>query len=276
MAEGGSAGDFRLVDHTKEPFHVWETPDPEKFYVIGIDVAEGTGSKGADYSAIEVLDVETCRQVAEYHSNFIDPFDLGRKAATIGRFYAGCAEQAHIVVECNNHGLCTLGTLRDECSYWNLYSRPNPNSKKSGAKGVLGFQTNVNTRQYLVDEGRRIFRHLHGKYHCFNYGTPVRSRRLLNELRAFVYSDSGKPEAAPGEHDDLVMAWLLATWGRRYAWMAAPNEKTNKRKNAPVRGTDEWVHAKEKEVIAAFMEEKGDPFWDMYEGEDEWKSLRAP
>lgn len=251
---------FHLVRNPREPLQVFHPPAPDRFYVIGVDVAEGTGCRGADYSAIQVLDVETCWQMAEYHTNTLDPFDIGRKADVLGRFYAGAADQAHIIVESNMHGLCTLSTLRDECLYWNLYSRINPDGRNALQRGIIGFQTNVNTRQHLVDEGRRIFRHMLTQKFCEAQGPPVSSKRLANEMRSFVYNENGKPEAAPGEHDDLVMAWLLAVYGRRTAWLSTPDDIRPQRRRIPIPGSDEWVEQKETQVISEFMEEKGVPW----------------
>jgi hypothetical protein len=41
-----------------------------------------------------------------------------------------------------------------------------------------------------------------------------RDRRVLGQLRTFVVSDTGKPEATKGEHDDLVMAEAIC-WAVR-------------------------------------------------------------
>jgi len=43
---------------------------------------------------------------------------------------------------------------------------------------------------------------------------PFQSKRLLRELRTFIRNDADRAEAAPGEHDDTVMAMGIALYVR--------------------------------------------------------------
>ena len=84
---------------------VWEYPNGQSSYVMGVDTAEGLGH--GDYSCIQVLDVRTGEQVAVWHGH-IPPDELAHECERVGLFY----RDALCCVESNNHGLTTITVLR--------------------------------------------------------------------------------------------------------------------------------------------------------------------
>ena len=55
----------------------------------------------------------------------------------------------------------------------------------------------------------------------------IRSTRLLNELKTFVWSN-GKPQAMRGYNDDLVMSMAIACWVRDTALMSNQRDREYK------------------------------------------------
>ena len=58
----------KLPLYTDKGFYFWKEPDPNKTYIVGVDVAEGMGK---DFSTIQVIELETLEQIAEYRDNTV-------------------------------------------------------------------------------------------------------------------------------------------------------------------------------------------------------------
>ena len=101
------------IDEDKSGYvKIWKFPEPDKFYCIGADVAEGliTG----DYSCGIVVD-EDFHLCAVWHGH-ADPDVFGGELVKLAKFY----NEAYLGVESNNNGSSTLRTIiRNE--YWNIY-----------------------------------------------------------------------------------------------------------------------------------------------------------
>ena len=91
---------------------VWEVPDYTKNYIVTADVARGDGS---DYSAFHVIDVESCRQVAEYKGQ-LSTKDYGNMLVAVATEY----NDALLVPENANVGWATIQQIIER-GYKNLY-----------------------------------------------------------------------------------------------------------------------------------------------------------
>ena len=185
-------------------------------YVMGVDTATG---KGKDYHAIEVFDVYTREQVAEFMAKCL-PRELIKYIDRIGRWY----NSALAVIERNNGGDILIDELRYNVMYPRLWRRkeindkPQPQGGRSRSKrarplkvGSYGFSTSGASKptlnQFLLncirdnsDDGYRIY-----------------SKRLLKQFHTYVRKrdrlghDTAKTEAeeGAGNFDDLVIATAL-------------------------------------------------------------------
>jgi hypothetical protein len=93
---------------------IWLPPVKGKEYVVAVDPAGG-GSEG-DYSAAQVLEMETGLQCAEFAGH------MG--GLELARFVTGLAEEyngAWLVVERNNHGSGVLALAETACKYGRIY-----------------------------------------------------------------------------------------------------------------------------------------------------------
>ena len=157
---------------------------PGRKYIIGVDPAGG-GIHG-DNACAQVIDVEKGVQCAELLGHYT-PRDLAAKVVVLAKEY----NQAYVAVERNNHGHAVLAFLALECGYQNLYP--------SGQ--APGWATDAQTRPAMLG---RLETMVGNMPHLFL------SHRLLQECRSFVRKADGRCEAAPGAHDDTVMAMAIA------------------------------------------------------------------
>ena len=167
---------------------VWLPPVGGRRYVVAVDPAGG-GSEG-DYSAIQVLDLESAMQCLEY-AGHLAVSELAALAANVARRY----NHAWLVVERNNHGSGVLAHLAMSHPGVRLYEQD----------GQPGWLTTSLSRPAVL-AGLDVA--LVDAAHCFH------SRRLLAECRSFVRHGNGKIGARAGAHDDLVMAMAIALAAR--------------------------------------------------------------
>jgi len=167
---------------------VWLPPAKGRRYLVSLDPSGG-GSEG-DYSAAEVLDLETGLQCAEF-AGHVGGLELAQLATTLAVEYNG----ATLVVERNNHGTGVLALAETVCGYTKLYRQ----------SGQLGWLTTSVSRPAvlgrlgaaLVEEPKRFM-----------------SLRLLAECRTFVRLPNGSTGARAGTHDDRVMAMAIGLAAR--------------------------------------------------------------
>jgi len=167
---------------------VWLPPVKGKEYLVTVDPAGG-GSEG-DYSAVEVLELETGLQCAEF-AGHLGGLDLARVATELAREY----NRAWLVVERNNHGSGVLAHVEHTCGYERVYAQG----------GQAGWLTTLMSRPAALG---RLDAALVEQPGCFM------SRRLLGECRSFVRLPNGSSGARAGTHDDRVMAMAIGLAAR--------------------------------------------------------------
>lgn len=182
---------------------IWKYPIPKKRYIIGVDVSSSTGS---DFSTIQVLDVEDYEQVAEYKGQ-VATKTFGKLVKKIARYY----NESFVVIECNSIGEAVFNEVyySEEDPYTNVYKQ-----KKTGKDGqtrMTGWETNVKTRQLMINN-------------LIDYFTvedlfavlKTYSDRLYKEMLSFVWSN-GKAMHTSGGHDDTLIALGLCLYFRNKA-----------------------------------------------------------
>jgi hypothetical protein len=167
---------------------IWLPPLKGKNYLVAVDPSGG-GSQG-DYSAAEVVELETGLQCAEF-AGHVGGLELARQMTALATEY----NQAWLVVERNNHGSGVLALLETVCGYPRIYRQD----------GQAGWLTTSTSRPVALG---RLDAALVERPECFY------SRRLLAECRSFVRLPDGGSGARPGTHDDRVMAMAIALASR--------------------------------------------------------------
>jgi hypothetical protein len=167
---------------------IWLPPVNGKHYLVAVDPAGG-GSEG-DYSAAQVLEMETGLQCAEF-AGHVGGLELARLVTELAAEYNG----AWLVVERNNHGSGVLALAETVCKYTHIYCQG----------GQAGWLTTSMSRPAMI-----------GRLEAALVEEPERfqSRRLLAECRSFVRLPNGTSGAQSGTHDDRVMAMAMGLAAR--------------------------------------------------------------
>jgi hypothetical protein len=167
-------------------------------YAIGVDVAGGVRR---DRSVIEVVNLETNKQVAEWVSDEVPPDLLAGKIKFVAELY----NNAFVTVESNNHGGMTIMALVAIYPTHLVYSHYQDSDK------ILeyGYRTTSKTKPLLIDNLRKEF----------TEGFTIQSTTTRDELSTFTETDKGKLEAEAGCFDDRVMALAICVMGAQKAFV---------------------------------------------------------
>jgi hypothetical protein len=192
-----------IADNSKG-LMVYENADPEKDYIMTVDVSRGTDN---DYSAFIVFDITTLpwRIVAKYRNRSIKPILFPSIVDQVGKNY----NDAYILIEVNDIGEQVGNILHYDLEYPNILmcamrgrAGQVVGQGFSGAKSQLGLKMSKVTK----------------KVGCSNLKTLIEDDKLLindyeiiAELTTFIQKNQSF-EADEGHHDDLVMCLVLFAW----------------------------------------------------------------
>ncbi|MCL2031138.1 MAG: PBSX family phage terminase large subunit [Oscillospiraceae bacterium] len=172
------------------PVKIYAMPGPGRPYVIGAD----TAGDGSDSFAGQVVDNITGRQVAVLRQTF-DEDVFARQLGALGRFY----NDALIGVE-TNFSTYPVREL-ERLGYPNLYVREETDTYTRRPRPSYGVRTTALTRPVMIAGLIAALR---------EDISLVSDETTLQEMLTFVRSESLRPEAARGAHDDCVMALAIA------------------------------------------------------------------
>jgi len=170
---------------------VYERPDKSKEYMMFVDVAKG---RGQDYSTFNLIDISAkpFKQVAVYRDNTISPLlfpDIIYK-------YAKTYNEAYVVIESNDQGSVVCNGLYYELEYENVFV------ESMVKKNAIG-----------VEMTRKVKR-----IGCSNIKDLIERDKIeivdaetIIEFSTFCARGSSY-EASDGNHDDLVMNFVLFGW----------------------------------------------------------------
>lgn len=180
-------------------------PDADARYVMGIDIATGTG---ASNSAAVVYDRKKAEKVAEYINPNILPIDFARVCFALGRFF----NRARIVPDRTGPtGEVFVRKLIAD-GYGNIYYRRTERKVTREITNEPGVWLNSQKRTSILEEYRDAL----GTFKIIN-----RSAMALEECLQFIRKMDGsiehtgsvhakRPDGARSAHGDLVIADALA------------------------------------------------------------------
>jgi hypothetical protein len=180
---------------------IWEFPDPNLRYTIGVDTAGG--SAAGDWSVAQVIENRTCAQVACWRVHR-DPVLWGIDVARLAVFYS----QATLAIEtgASAHGLSCANAAR-AWGYNMIWYRTVQAQLHGNTTDKLGFRTDARTKPLLIDRMRS----------ALHEGYLIRDIRTLQELRKLKLDDAGK--LVSDDHDDTFMALAIAYLVRDEAFL---------------------------------------------------------
>ena len=177
-------------------------PNGSNTYVVALDPAMGTGG---DFAAIQVFELPTYKQIAEWRHNTTPIPAQIRILKDICNYIKECCsndgQNIYWSVENNSIGEGALIVIRD-----------------MGEENIPGMCVSEPIRKGHVRKFRKGFNTTHStkisactrlKNMVENDKLTINSKVLVSELKAFVASGSSF-KAKPGENDDLVSACLLS------------------------------------------------------------------
>ena len=178
----------------------WEDRKPDTMYMLTADTATGHGK---DFSTFHVIDVYNNEQVAEY-KNLIATDKFGELIKKVARYYNG----AYVMLETNHPGPAVFNEIYSSKTdpYHNVYAR------KKG-KAMVSWETTTRSRVLLVED---FFKDVENHY------TKIHSQRLVDEIKVFTWSDSGKAEAMKNYNDDLILAYAIYTHMKDHVFNSIP------------------------------------------------------
>ena len=190
---------------------VYDEPEYDSKYLISVDTCTGEDQQtqglaaDPDYHSVQVWRApfedwhgnwHVPRMVALHHSR-VDIGILAHEVEAAARFYGN----AFVIPEVNNSGLALLKYLLD--MGLSVYRRRKYNDSMGMVEKSFGWSTDKITRKTVID-------HLASEIIEENVDIP--DPDILKEFKTFVINDRGKPEAAPGHHDDHVLAAAIALY----------------------------------------------------------------
>ena len=174
-------------------FEVWDTPKPNRIYLLGCDVAMGVGR---DYSVIQVLDItdpNRFRQVAVYADDYIRTPDFTSKINEIGKLY----NYAFVIVENNTYGAQICRDLWNDYEYEWLYFERGKKEKGINANKKTKVNSNAALKRYAEEAKLAVYDH-----------------KTLKEMEGYIELSEEKYGCEEGEnqHDDRVDALRWACY----------------------------------------------------------------
>lgn len=176
-------------------------------YLIGIDVAAGGDG---DNTAICVVHPYTLEVVAELQSPYIGLIDLMRIITDIAKIIP----KGVFCVETNSVGKAIVDFVQETGLEHRFYYDPkmdmaknaievkNPLDEakaKAKKKQYIGTYVTPSVRKNMIDLLKR---------HVKDYKHLLVTKQLATDILNLVKGKNGKVQAADGEHDDMVMAYL--------------------------------------------------------------------
>ena len=174
---------------------IWELPQKGHRYILALDVSRGDS---ADATGMCIIDYDTFEQVAEYHGK-VPPDVAAQLVDQYGRMY----DALSTFDITGGMGIATTQKLK-ELNYpkkllhydkdSNIHFIPDENAIPG-----INFASKNRRSQIVAALEEAVARG----------GFKIRSERLTNELKKFVYKN-GKPNHMKGSHDDLIMSLGMA------------------------------------------------------------------
>lgn len=201
---------YPLIDFQNKIF-LWELPEENEEYAIGIDPGEGVGK---DSTAIQVIrkgsPTRHAAQVAEFTSNKINAFESWPLVYALANLYStrinGEVQQCKVVVECAANGESIQMELRKRgWRKFHIRTQPSRRQYNLSNERLLGWKTDTMTRPLMLDF---LLTALKEKW------LDINSPELVAELDDLHLNEKrrNRIEHRPNKHDDRVFALGIALY----------------------------------------------------------------
>ncbi len=194
---------------------VWEFPEEEYEYALGVDPAEGIGQDRTAVMVIRKGDLERPDAlVAEFVSPWVSAADLPPFLMAIGTLYsprvAGVLRQARQVIEVRSGGGTSAQHELRKHGWSNFHRWLNLKHQRLNVDkaNLIGWVTNYRTRTDMLDYFIK----------CVRDGyLSISSPWFVEEMGHFERDEStARLQAIHGQHDDRIMAVAMALYSLHY------------------------------------------------------------
>lgn len=181
-------------------YKIFELPNPNSMYVIGVDVGEGIGRTNTVAQVLDVSDLQNIKQAAIFASNSINPFHFGTRLMGVLQDWG----RPPILVENNNNGQQILDVLCQTHNYENVVTYHFEGFSKHYDKSFrYGIHNHTNTRY----KGITNFRYWVNSLKVVKINDLDTILEIDNFIRLPNYTYSKKSEK---DLDDRVFAMIWA------------------------------------------------------------------
>jgi hypothetical protein len=181
---------------------------PGRQYVLGADPAAGKAvtSDSSDFSSAVVIDLDTGEQQASYRAK-LPPEDFALDMVDLGTLYnnAVIGVERGVAADAGGDGGTVIMTIKNQ-RYMNLYKH----------KEHWKDRRKRNAGQYMIQDGLPMSGRTRPvalnkfKFIVDNFPELIHDKRTIEQCLTFVRNEKGRPEAAPGTHDDDVLCNSIA------------------------------------------------------------------
>jgi hypothetical protein len=180
-------------------YKVFENPDINKFYVIGVDVGEGIGRASSVAQVLDITNLKHIEQVAVYASNCIEPYHFANNLVKL------CNQWGNppLLVERNNCGGQVIDALFYKHEYEKIVSCSKISPTNTQASRHLGILSHTNLRFAGVTNMRYWTNTLQS--------VNINDIDTIKELETFIkYPNGTYRKKNDNFYDDRVMSLVWA------------------------------------------------------------------
>lgn len=179
---------------------VFEYPNKNRLYVVGVDVGEGIGRAASAAQILDVTDLQNIKQVAIYASCKIEPYHFANKLSIIGQSWG----LPPILIERNNCGAQVIDALYHNHNYEKIvsYNKISEQDKYNRTRN-MGVLSHTNIRFDGIQNMRYWVNHLQTVH--------INDPHTISEFETFIRFPNGVfRKRNENFFDDRVMALVWA------------------------------------------------------------------
>jgi hypothetical protein len=183
-------------------YTVYEYPNKNRLYAIGVDVGEGIGRAASVAQILDVMDLQNIKQVGVYASSKIEPYHFANKLSTLGQSWG----LPPILIERNNCGAQVIDALHHNHNYEKIvsYNKISEQDKYNRTRN-MGVLSHTNIRFDGIQNMRYWINHLQTVH--------INDPHTISEFETFVRFPNGTfRKRSDSFFDDRVMALVWALY----------------------------------------------------------------
>lgn len=215
--------DSEPIESTDEGLKIFEGPKEDSVYVSVLDPSEGVGG---DYAVLNIIDVTKIpyKQVAIWRNNETSILELPSKVKNLCEIYNNC----YVLVETNVVGTEVCHSLYYDYEYENILKSKRKAFEKPKISIDHDAKFGVKTTASIKSIGCSSF-----KQFIENDTVLVQDEDAIEEMKKFVKKGSSYEAQDHGDHDDIVMTFILFSWlaNQEFFKEISNTDILNRRKN---------------------------------------------